>query len=578
MIQHKLVPVVAVVALVVASYALAAGPDVSNRDDLGAALAIVRDAEARRVALIDRIAPSVVCVYDKSERGGGSGVIIDAEGYGLTNFHVVRGMMGDRRGRGGLNDGWIYDIEVLGIDPIGDVAMFRMLGRESFPFTVLGDSDRVRLGDAAIVLGNPFVLSEDQTPSASYGIVTGVQRYQGGTKGALTYTDCLQVDAPINPGNSGGPLYNDAGEIIGINGRISINARGRFNVGFGYAIASNQIARFIPTLRAGLLATHGTMSLGLDDVSGVGLVIHDVPRGRAGDRAGLRAGDVLVAFDGQPTPTRNRYVSLMGTYPGHWPLFVEVLRDGERQKHFARLDPIAPKLRKPYKIDREINLRQIRRVIGRFQAFAALADHAQALTATTWSVERADLADPENPTRAFAATVSTRTPKYADGRLGSVVEFDDRSADRFPSGGDPVSLPSEDQMLLSAQFVVWQMMTMDVKAETFAGVSHVGGDALVRPMAHRLLAADASDGGALLEVIDWPISEKGSARFAFDAATGRLERITLKDSVTSFEATLYLTNYRELGGHRWPFVVETYAGDSAYVERIKTEGEAGGQP
>ncbi len=291
----------------------AAGSDTSGPDELGEALAIVRDAEAKRVALIDRIAPSVVCVYDKGERGGGSGVLIDPEGYGLTNFHVVRGMMGDRRGRGGLNNGWVYDIEVLGVDPIGDVAMFRMLGRDRFPFTSLGDSGLVRAGDTAIVLGNPFVLSEDQSPSVSYGIVTGTQRYQGGTKGVLTYTDCLQVDAPINPGNSGGPLYNDAGEIIGINGRISINTRGRLNVGFGYAISSNQIARFVPTLRAGLLARHGTMSLGLDDVEGVGLVIQEVPRGRAGDRAGLMPGDVLVAFDGQPTPTLNRYVSLMGT-------------------------------------------------------------------------------------------------------------------------------------------------------------------------------------------------------------------------------------------------------------------------
>lgn len=531
------------------------------------------------MALIERIAPSAVCVYDKGERGGGSGVLIDADGYGLTNFHVVQGMMGDRAGRGGLNDGWIYDLEVLGIDPIGDVAMFRMLGRDRFPFSTIGDSGKVRPGDTAIVLGNPFVLSEDQSPSASYGIVTGVQRYQGGTRGALTYTDCLQVDAPINPGNSGGPLYNGAGEIIGINGRISVNTRGRFNVGFGYAISSNQIARFIPSLRAGLLVSHGTLGVGLDDVPGVGLVIQDVPRGRAGDRAGLRPGDVLLSFDGQPTPTRNRYVSLMGTYPGDWPLFVEVERDGERHKRFVRLDPVAPKTSAPYVVPRDVNLRQVRRTVRRFHESAGASVDTGALMTESWTIERRDLRDPRRPPLVFQAKVGSRTPRYADGRLGPVVEFDDRSADRFPAdGGEPVPLPREDQMILSAQFLIGNMLMMDVEREPFADVGHVGGDALVRPTAHRLLNPDASDGGAVLEVIEWAVAEQGSARLAFDAETGRLERITVRDAVTNFEGTLYFSDYRKRGGYLLPFVMEVYQGETAEVERTLLESTTAGVP
>ncbi len=198
--------------------------------------------------------------------------------------------------------------------------------------------------------------------------------------------------------------------------------------------------------------------------------------------------------------------------------------------------------------------------------------------ADTWQVKRTNLADPTKPARMFVATVGTRTSLYPEGRLGPVVEFDDRSADRYPSGGgDPVSLPPEDQMVLNAQFVLWQMVTMDVDAEPLTDVWHVGGDALVRPMAHRLLDANDSDHGTLLELIEWPIAEKSSARFAFDAASGRIERITLRDSVTSFEATIYLGNYRALGDHKWPFTVEIYMDGAAYVERITRVGARGEQ-
>ena len=147
---------------------------------------------------------AVVCVYDEAQRGGGSGVVIDREGYGLTNFHVVAGMMAKRRGWGGLGDGKLYELEVLGVDPTGDVAMFRLTGRDSFPFATLGDSDAVRVGDEVFAMGNPFVLSEDYTPSVSMGIVSGTHRYQYGVLGNLAYTDCIQVDAAINPGNLAG--------------------------------------------------------------------------------------------------------------------------------------------------------------------------------------------------------------------------------------------------------------------------------------------------------------------------------------------------------------------------------------
>ena len=104
-------------------------------------LSLVLSAEARRIETIERIAPSVVCVFDSHRRGGGSGVLIDPHGYGLTNYHVAAGMLDKRKGWGGLADGVLYELEVLGIDVTGDVAMFRLIPPKAefaFPFASLG--------------------------------------------------------------------------------------------------------------------------------------------------------------------------------------------------------------------------------------------------------------------------------------------------------------------------------------------------------------------------------------------------------------------------------------------------------
>ncbi|MGB0717587.1 MAG: S1C family serine protease, partial [Phycisphaerae bacterium] len=137
----------------------------------GEGMALVLAAQEERVKMIERVLPAVVCVEASVDAsGGGSGVLIDADGYGLTNFHVVGKMLGERKGIGGLNDGVPYTLEVLGIDPTGDVAMFRLVGRDEFPFVNLGDSDAVALGDQTVAIGNPFSLATDYKPTATYGI------------------------------------------------------------------------------------------------------------------------------------------------------------------------------------------------------------------------------------------------------------------------------------------------------------------------------------------------------------------------------------------------------------------------
>ncbi len=300
----------------------------------------VRAEEAARIELVRRLSPSVASLFTKSNHaGGGSGVIIDPEGYGLTNFHVVAEMFPDRVGDAGLLDGTLRDIEVLGIDPTGDVAMFRFTPKETYTAAPLGDSDSIRVGDGCLALGNPFGLSDDYSPTVTLGIISGLHRYQAGTRGALTYSDCIQVDTSINPGNSGGPLFDMGGRLIGINGRVAIEERGRVNVGVGFAITINQIKRFIPALRAGLAPAHGTAGIIAGDREAY-VVVDQLEEGSAAYRAGVRSGDRLLRFAGQEIQSANQFLSIIGALPAGWPVELEYRRLDKVEKKNIRLDAL----------------------------------------------------------------------------------------------------------------------------------------------------------------------------------------------------------------------------------------------
>src|SRR5919206_3437629 len=113
--------------------------------------------------------------------------------------------------------------------------------------------------DWALAMGNPFLLATDFTPTVTFGLISGTNRYQEPAGILLEYTDCIQIDTSINPGNSGGPLFNMQGELIGINGRGSFDKRRRINSGVGYAISINQIKNFMAHLRAGLDTDHASL-------------------------------------------------------------------------------------------------------------------------------------------------------------------------------------------------------------------------------------------------------------------------------------------------------------------------------
>lgn len=556
---------------------------------------LVLEAQRARVEMIARVSPSVVCIYDATQRGGGSGVLIDSEGCGLTNYHVVAGMLEARRGWGGLCDGRLYELEVLGIDPTGDVAMFRLIGRDHFPYARLADSDDVRLGDPVLAMGNPFSLSEDYTPSVTMGIVTGVHRYQEGVGGNLTYTDCLQVDVPINPGNSGGPLFNSAGEVVGINGRISVNTRGRFNVGFGYAITANQIRRFIPTLRAGLLARHGTLQASVMELEGAGVVFSELIRGASAHEAGVRIGDRLVAVDGVEIASPNHFASIMGTYPENWSVLLAVERDDLPLETVARLEPVLPEMRRPFTVDREVNLRQVRRLLRGFQALAFGGRLEGGPLTRRWRVERRYAPAPDGEVRPpdrFEFSDDGDGPlrmrqRLEHGAVGRTVEYDDQFATpRMPQEAEAFEPAPKSRMVLAALYLIQRGMLMPIDEIDLTGVWHRGGGTVFKGPAEasemrpgqRTGRPERERGGQgavvrLLEFVDWPIGEHAVATFGFDPHSDGIIRIVVQDVPSGYEVAIGLSDYREVGGMVQPGTIDVRGSGFAYRD-VLSDGEA----
>lgn len=295
-------------------------------------------AEQQRVEVMRKVAGSVVAVFGAEGAGGGSGVLISPDGYVLTNFHVVHGA--GPFVKCGLNDGVLYDAVQVGIDPTGDVAVVKMLGREDFPTATLGNSDHLTVGDPVFAMGNPFLLATDFHPTVTFGIVSGLHRYQEPAGTILEYTDCIQIDASINPGNSGGPLFNLRGELVGINGRASFEKRGRVNVGAAYAISINQIGHFVEALKGGRIVDHATLGATVETDSRGLVIVSAIRENSDAFRQGLRLDDEIVSFAGRPIGSVNQFKNILGIYPSGRRIPLTFRREGIKKDLQVRLSSL----------------------------------------------------------------------------------------------------------------------------------------------------------------------------------------------------------------------------------------------
>ncbi|MBV8879928.1 MAG: PDZ domain-containing protein [Planctomycetaceae bacterium] len=261
--------------------------------------------------------------------GGGSGIMISPDGYCLTNHHVA-GAQSKTTVR--LFTGKTYPARQICTDLLGDLTLFKIDAEEKFPFITLGDSDKLEMGQYVMACGNPFGVTSMPDadskwyPTVTLGIVSAMHRNQ------QTYFDCIQTDAAVNPGNSGGPLVTLDCKLVGINGRIATRYENRVNSGVGYAIPSNQIKNFLPTMMQGGQKgkVHHGMVAGLQladlNTQGEGARVVSVAPGSTAASAGLRQGDLIVKVNQYPVFNRERYLGAIGVYPEGTEVAVRVKR------------------------------------------------------------------------------------------------------------------------------------------------------------------------------------------------------------------------------------------------------------
>lgn len=298
----------------------------------------VEAAERERIAAVNRAMPPTVSIFVPGGGGGGSGVLISPDGYALTNFHVSS--PAGNYMRCGLSDGRIYDAVIIGVDPVGDLALIRLLGRNDFPAAEFADSLKARTGQWCMVIGNPFLLNTNLKPSVSWGILSGVGRYQYPSGTLLEYADCFQTDATINPGNSGGPMFDAQGRLLGIVGRGSFEKRGRVNVGVGYAISIHQARNFLGDLHSGRVVDHATLGATVATGDDGTVKISNILDTSDAYRRGLRYDDEIVEIDGRSVHTANQVQNVLATLPAQWRVKLVYRHEGELRSTLVRLESV----------------------------------------------------------------------------------------------------------------------------------------------------------------------------------------------------------------------------------------------
>ncbi|MDD2309719.1 MAG: DegQ family serine endoprotease [Desulfuromonadaceae bacterium] len=260
------------------------------------------------------------------QRSLGSGFIIDG-GYILTNNHVVAGA---DEIKVKLADNREFKAEIKGVDERLDLALLKIDAKGTLPAAKLGNSDSIQVGEWVMAIGNPFGLAETVT--------AGIVSAKGRVIGSGPYDDYIQTDASINPGNSGGPLFNTSGEVIGINTAMVSGGQG-----IGFAIPINMATSIIPQLKEKGTVTRGWLGVSIQQVtpdlaksfglSGEkGALISGIIPGSPAEKGGLKAGDIIMDFDGKKIQEMNELSRMVAAAPVGKKVALTVMRDGKEKK------------------------------------------------------------------------------------------------------------------------------------------------------------------------------------------------------------------------------------------------------
>lgn len=269
----------------------------------------------------------------------GSGIIISEDGYIITNNHVVE------KGENievQLPDRQVYEAEIIGTDPKTDIALIKIDAKNLSPIN-MGDSDKIRVGEWVLAIGSPFSGSLSQT--VTQGIISATGRSDVRLKG-VDYEDFIQTDAAINPGNSGGPLVNLDGDLIGMNSAIASRSGG--SQGIGFSIPINMVKRIVEDLRADGHVTRAwlgvwvqevdkTMAKTFDMKKAQGALVQQVVKDSPADDAGLKPGDVILAFDGHEIANSRRLPAIVSTQRPGQKKKIKIIREGKTKTLTVKL-------------------------------------------------------------------------------------------------------------------------------------------------------------------------------------------------------------------------------------------------
>lgn len=303
---------------------------------------------------VERAAPAVVTIFARHATPGtraeqigtnwnslpeedfntlGSGVLVSADGFVLTNYHVVASIP---ELYVGLPDGGQSEAVMIGNDPETDLALIKISGETDLPFISIGDASKLKVGQSVLAIGNPFDVGQTVTS----GIISALGRHGLGLN---SYEDFIQTDAAINQGNSGGALLNTEGELIGINTAIFSPEQSDGFIGIGFAIPSSIISRVLPSLMAGKTVERGYLGfvprqlsrefaqdLGLSVAKGV-MVSHVLVKSPAG-KAGLHAFDIVKSLNGEEILNVNRLQQLIARLKPGEPVEMTILRGAQTIK------------------------------------------------------------------------------------------------------------------------------------------------------------------------------------------------------------------------------------------------------
>lgn len=263
----------------------------------------------------------------RREQSLGTGFIISPDGYILTNNHVVNGA---DEVMVKLADGREVKGEIKGSDEKVDLALIKINEKDKLPFAELGDSDKLEVGEWVMAIGNPFGLS--------HTVTAGIISAKGRVIGSGPYDDFIQTDASINPGNSGGPLFNSVGQVIGINSAIIAGGGG----GIGFAIPITMAKTIVSQLRTSGKVTRGFIGVTFQPLttdlaksfglkSDKGALIASVEKDAPAEKAGLRAGDVIVEYDGKQIDEGSELPRYVAATPVDKKVHMVIFRDGSKK-------------------------------------------------------------------------------------------------------------------------------------------------------------------------------------------------------------------------------------------------------